>query len=166
MKHEDTKLYSFRSYNLVMEEPQGGMCEHNPVFISCLDTLFIHNAPARSCEVFSNPTFPGSMHIIREREESVTRASHSLTNKSIDGIGFLCPLDTPLLKGRARTLGWWRSHQRSALPPARRVQWMRDCWPAPIPMIDPWKEYATLLDWVYFRAKVATIRSITAADGS
>jgi hypothetical protein len=33
-------------------------------------------------------------------------------------------------------------------------------------MIDPWKAYETLLDWVYFKAKVATIRSITAADGS
>ena len=87
-----------------------------------------------------------------------------LTNKSI-ALAFSARL-TPFLKGKARTLGWWRSHQRSALPPARRVQWMRDCWPAPIPMIDPWKAYETLLDWVYFRAKVATIRSITAADGS
>ena len=33
-------------------------------------------------------------------------------------------------------------------------------------MIDPWKAYATLFDWVYLRAKVATIRSVTAADGS
>ena len=33
-------------------------------------------------------------------------------------------------------------------------------------MIDPWKAYETLLDWVYFRAKVATIRSVTAANGS
>ena len=30
-----------------------------------------------------------------------------------------------------------RSHQRSALPAARRVQWMRDCCQVPIPKIGP-----------------------------
>ncbi len=38
---------------------------------------------------------------------------------------------------RPRTLGCWRSHQLSALLPARRVQWMRLCWPAPTPMVWP-----------------------------
>lgn len=34
----------------------------------------------------------------------------------------------------------------SALVPARRVQWIRDCWPAPRPMMDPFRAYATELD--------------------
>lgn len=38
------------------------------------------------------------------------------------------------LNGRANTFGFWRSHQISALPPARRVQCTRDCWPAPMPI--------------------------------
>jgi len=54
----------------------------------------------------------------------------------------------------------------SAFPPARRVQWMRDCWPAPIPMREPWNAYATLFDCVYFSERVATIRSVTADAGS
>ena len=40
-------------------------------------------------------------------------------------------------KGRFRTFGFWRSHQISALLPARRVQWTRDCCPAPTPMVMP-----------------------------
>lgn len=43
----------------------------------------------------------------------------------------------PFLKSKARTLGWWRNHQLSALSPARRVQWIRDCWPAPRPITIP-----------------------------
>lgn len=35
-----------------------------------------------------------------------------------------------------------------------------------MPMMDPWKAYATLLDWVYFKASVATTRFVTALDGS
>ena len=31
----------------------------------------------------------------------------------------------------------WRSYQLSAFWPARRVQWMRLCWPAPTPMACP-----------------------------
>lgn len=41
---------------------------------------------------------------------------------------------TPLRNFMFRTHGWCLSHQLSALSPARRVQWIRDCWPAPIPI--------------------------------
>lgn len=41
---------------------------------------------------------------------------------------------TPLQNFMSRTRGWCLSHQLSALSPARRVQWIRDCWPAPIPI--------------------------------
>lgn len=43
---------------------------------------------------------------------------------------------------------------------------MRDCWPAPMPMIAPRYAYATLFDWVYFSARVATMRSVSAWLGS
>lgn len=43
-------------------------------------------------------------------------------------------LFTPLRNFMLRTRGWCLSHQLSALSPARRVQWMRDCCPAPIPI--------------------------------
>ena len=36
-----------------------------------------------------------------------------------------------------RVFGCWRRNQVSALVPARRVQWIRDCWPAPTPMAWP-----------------------------
>lgn len=41
---------------------------------------------------------------------------------------------TPLRNFMFRTHGWCLSHQLSALSPASRVQWIRDCWPAPIPI--------------------------------
>ena len=40
-------------------------------------------------------------------------------------------------KGRFRVLGCCRRNQVSALEPASRVQWIRDCWPAPTPMAWP-----------------------------
>jgi hypothetical protein len=57
------------------------------------------------------------------------------TNKSI-ALAFSVRF-TPFLNGRESTRGWCRSHQLSAFKPARRVQWMRDCWPAPRPMMEP-----------------------------
>lgn len=51
----------------------------------------------------------------------------------IDGIVAVGTTDL-LLKGRFITLGHWRNHHSSALEPARRVQWIRLCWPAPIPI--------------------------------
>lgn len=45
---------------------------------------------------------------------------------------------TPLRNFMLRTRGWCLSHQLSALSPASLVQWIRDCWPAPIPMT--WRE--------------------------
>ena len=41
---------------------------------------------------------------------------------------------TPPRNFMLSTRGWCLSHQLSALSPASRVQWIRDCWPAPIPM--------------------------------
>lgn len=41
---------------------------------------------------------------------------------------------TPPRNFMFRTRGWCLSHQLSALSPASRVQWIRDCWPAPIPI--------------------------------
>lgn len=41
---------------------------------------------------------------------------------------------TPLRNFMFRTRGLCLSHQLSALSPASRVQWIRDCWPAPIPI--------------------------------
>lgn len=46
-------------------------------------------------------------------------------------------LFTPLRNFMLRTRGWCLSHQLSALSPASRVQWIRDCCPAPIPIT--WK---------------------------
>jgi kynureninase len=46
------------------------------------------------------------------------------------------------------------------------IQWMRNCWPARSPTIELRWAYATLFDWAYFRASVATIRSVTALFGS
>ena len=43
----------------------------------------------------------------------------------------------PSLNGRASTFGHCLSHQLSAFCPARRVQWIRDCCPAPIPIACP-----------------------------
>lgn len=43
-------------------------------------------------------------------------------------------LFTPVRNFTSRTRGWCLSHQLSALSPASRVQWMRDCWPAPMPI--------------------------------
>lgn len=43
-------------------------------------------------------------------------------------------LFTPVRNFMFRTQGWCLSHQLSALSPASRVQWIRDCWPAPIPI--------------------------------
>lgn len=43
-------------------------------------------------------------------------------------------LFTPVRNFMFRTRGWCLSHQLSALSPASRVQWIRDCWPAPIPI--------------------------------
>lgn len=44
---------------------------------------------------------------------------------------------TPALNFIDKTRGWCRSHQLSLLSPARRVQWIRDCCPAPMPMTWP-----------------------------
>lgn len=41
---------------------------------------------------------------------------------------------TPLRNFMFRTRGLCLSHQLSALSPASRVQWIRDCCPAPIPI--------------------------------
>ena len=41
------------------------------------------------------------------------------------------------LKRQCHNFWFWRNHQMSALLPARRVQWMRLCWPAPMPMVWP-----------------------------
>ena len=57
------------------------------------------------------------------------------TNKSI--ALHLSGLLTPFLNLNPRTRGCCLSHQLSALSPASRVQWIRDCWPAPRPMICP-----------------------------
>ena len=43
----------------------------------------------------------------------------------------------PSTKGRFITFGHWRSHHLSALLPARRVQCIRLCCPAPMPMAWP-----------------------------
>ena len=40
-------------------------------------------------------------------------------------------------QGKFNTFGCWRRYQMSALFPARRVQWMRLCCPAPMPMACP-----------------------------
>ena len=70
------------------------------------------------------------------------------------------------LKGRFSTAGCWRSRHRSALVPARRVQWMRDCCPAPTPITCPSTAKHTELDWVYLSVIQATIISRTALSGS
>ena len=43
----------------------------------------------------------------------------------------------PSGKLSSSTFGCLRSRQVSALSPARRVQWMRLCWPAPTPTVWP-----------------------------
>lgn len=87
-----------------------------------------------------------------------------LTKRSI-AFAFSARL-TPFLNGSARTRGWCRNHQLSALDPASRVQWMRDCCPAPRPTIAPFLAYETLLDCVYLTARVATMRSVSACVGT
>ena len=59
----------------------------------------------------------------------------SVTNRSIAFA--LSARLVPFLKGSARTRGWCLNHQLSALSPAKRVQWIRDCWPAPRPITVP-----------------------------
>ncbi len=68
-------------------------------------------------------------------------------------------------KVASRTFGCWRSHHVSAFEPASRVQWTRDCWPAPMPMAWPLAANATEFDCVYFRAIDPTTRSRTASSG-
>lgn len=67
-------------------------------------------------------------------------------------------------------------YQFIALSPASRVQWIRDCWPAPIPITFKDRIFSlfpcthtcprwakqTLFDWAYLSAIVATMRSSTA----
>lgn len=60
-------------------------------------------------------------------------------------------LFTPVLNFIESTWGWCLSHQKSALSPARRVQCIRDCCPAPMPIT--WRTWVwkwTLLPTTYF----------------
>ena len=52
----------------------------------------------------------------------------------VDGVVAVGAARRPRRNGRPSTFGCWRRCQMSALLPARRVQWMRLCWPAPTPM--------------------------------
>jgi hypothetical protein len=63
--------------SLVMEQPQGRVREHDPMFVSSLNALFIHHAPTRRRQV-PHTTPPGPMYIIGEREEGVARASNAV----------------------------------------------------------------------------------------
>jgi hypothetical protein len=61
----------------MMEQPQIRMHEHHPMLICCFDTLFVHHAPTR-CSKVPHTALPRPMHIIREREERVTRARNTV----------------------------------------------------------------------------------------
>lgn len=59
-----------------------------------------------------------------------------VTDIDINCIITICTADFST-HGRFITLGCWRKYHISALLPARRVQWMRLCWPAPMPIACP-----------------------------
>ena len=53
----------------------------------------------------------------------------------------------------------------SAFEPAKRVQWILDCCPAPTPIACPSYAKHTELDWVYLRVIKDMMRSLTASSG-
>lgn len=55
----------------------------------------------------------------------------------IDGIVAVGTSDALPWTEDSSRFGHWRNHHSSALLPARRVQWIRLCWPAPMPIACP-----------------------------
>lgn len=62
-------------------------------------------------------------------------------------------LFTPVLNFMESTRGWCLSHQKFALSPARRVQWIRDCCPAPMPIT--WRTWDTAMSTSSNRTSVS-----------
>ena len=57
----------------MVEETKRSMREHHIVLVRSLNTLRVHHTPARRCEILD--AAPAcTMHIVREREERITRA--------------------------------------------------------------------------------------------
>ena len=60
-----------------MEEPQGSVSKDHSMLISSLDALRIHNTSARRSQVLDT-ALPGTVDVIREGEERVTRARNAV----------------------------------------------------------------------------------------
>jgi hypothetical protein len=60
-----------------MEKPQRRVSENDSVLVRRLDALLVHDTPRRRGEI-PNAALLHAMHVIREREERVTRACHAV----------------------------------------------------------------------------------------
>ena len=61
----------------MVEQTKVSVDEHNIMLVRCLDALFIHDTPRRRCKI-TDTTSPYSMDVVREGEECITRACHSI----------------------------------------------------------------------------------------
>ena len=107
----------------MMEKTNSRKCHGNAVLVAGHDDMVVTHAAASLSNVLY-ATLVGTLNVVTEGEEGIRAESH------------LGVLGNPLLLFchrqylrllREELLPSWRSHQMSALFPARRVQWMRLC---------------------------------------
>jgi hypothetical protein len=66
-----------RWYKLVMEKPQWHVSENYPVLVRRLDAFFVHDTSRWRSKV-PNATLLHAMHVVREREERIAGARHTV----------------------------------------------------------------------------------------
>ena len=92
-----TTFPSSSAWSSVVEQAQRRVREHDVMLVGRLDTLLVHDAPARRSKVL-DATPARAVHIVGEREECVARASDAIELLRMRGALFLRESRRDLLK--------------------------------------------------------------------